>query len=58
MPPPPDRRDRRVEVSRLVDQLPGAGGLAGDHPGVVVGMDDIGAGFLPHPVQRRLAGRV
>ena len=57
MPPPPMGAIAASRFSRLLDQLARAGRLAGDHPGVVIGVHEVGAGLLPDPCDRRLARR-
>ena len=55
-PPPPTGDQDSVEVRDLFEQLQGRRALAGDDPVVVVGMDDLGAGFRNDAGQGRFPG--
>ena len=52
-----DRGDDEIEPVSILDQFLRARPLPRDHPGIVVGMDEIAPGLGLHPGECRLAGR-
>jgi hypothetical protein len=56
-PPPPDRRNNRIEVRIRLEKLEGRRSLAGDDHGIVIRMDEACAGRTLHFGTELFAGR-